>query len=212
MRTLVRPHRHARMAVVAGLAVALAGCALLRPAPDESRYFALPSTATSTTDPVQARPDLHFGLGPVQVPEYLDTQSIVMSGTGGAIEYVPHAFWAEPVAKGFERALRYRISARLGTSHAVAFPWYATTRVDWKVPIDVLRFEATTDGRAVLVARWSVGRTSDGRLVAGDQFSCDETAGTDAAALVDALSRCLDRLAGEVATALAATPPVPAAR
>lgn len=209
MRMPFRPHRLARLAAALCCGGALAGCTLLRAQPDESRYFALSSTSTSTIDSVPARPDLHFGLGPVEVPDYLDTQSIVRSGPGGAIEYVPHAFWAEPVEKGFERALRYRASARLGTSHAVAYPWYSTTRVDWKVPVDVLRFEATTDGRAMLVARWSVARTSDGRAVATEQFTCEEPGGADAAALVDALSRCVDRLTAEIAAALAATPPVP---
>lgn len=212
MSTRIRLHRFARTAALAWFGLALCGCSVLRPDPDESRYFALSSSATSTTGPVEARPDLHFGLGPVTVPGYLDTQSIVESGPGGSIRYVPDAFWAEPVEKGFERALRYRVSARLGTSHAVSFPWYATTRVDWKVPVDVLRFEATTGGQAVLVARWSIERASDSRSVAGEQFTCDEPGGSEAVELVEALSRCLDRLAGEIATALASTPPVPAAR
>jgi len=186
------------------LAVTLAtGCSILRAAPDKSRYFVLSSTdAAAAAAPARARSDIHFGLGPVKLPGYLDTQALVRSNAGGSIEYVPNTFWAEPISDGFARALLYRTGARIGTPHAVAFPWYSTTRVDWKVPVDVLRFEATVDGRAVLVARWSVTRVSDGKVVAGAESVFEETAGDDPVLIVDALSRCVDRLADAIATAV----------
>ncbi|MFN2378049.1 MAG: membrane integrity-associated transporter subunit PqiC [Candidatus Binatia bacterium] len=217
-------HRSPRLArATASLVAALmvvtgaTGCSILKAAPDHSRYFVLASTATPAVTvgegsgdaaapadraPGRRRPDVHFGLGPIKLPGYLDTQSIVKTDTNGRIEYVRDAYWGEPLADGFARALLYRTGARIGTSHAVAFPWYATMRVDWKVPVDVLRFEATDDGRAVLVARWSIERTSDGRVVAGGQSVLEETGGTDAVLIVDALNRCIDRLADDIATTL----------
>lgn len=203
----------AALAVLAGAS----GCSVLKAAPDHSRYFVLASTATpavaveqgpgaaaSPADPTpgRRRADVHFGLGPIKLPGYLDTQSIVKTDANGRIEYVRDAYWGEPLADGFARALLYRTGARVGTSHAVAFPWYSTTRVDWKVPVDVLRFEATGDGRAVLVARWSIERTSDGQLVAGGHSVFEETAGDDAVLIVDALNRCIDRLADDIASTL----------
>lgn len=177
-----------------------AGCTFLRPTPDTSRYFALSSTdSLPPPPPERRRPDIHIGLGPISLPGYLDAQGIVRSGSGGSLDYIPGAFWAEPVSDGFARALLYRTEARIGTSHGVAFPWYSTTRVDLKIPVNVLRFEATADGRAVLVARWSVERTSDGKVVASAQSVFEENAGSDPAAIVDALSRCLDNLAEAIA-------------
>jgi len=187
------------------------GCSVLRAAPDNSRFFALSSTsAPSVATPARSRPDIHFGLGPVKLPGYLDTQAFVRSSRDGSIEYVTDAYWAEPLGNGFSRALLYRTGSRVGTSHAVAYPWYATTRVDWKVPVDVLRFEATEGGRAVLVARWSVARSSDDVVVAGAELVCEEAAGSDPTMIVDALSRCVDRLAEVIATALSAQPRPPA--
>lgn len=189
----------------------LGGCSILRAGPDDSRYFVLSSMdATAAASPGRTRADIHFGLGPVKLPGYLDTQALVRSAPNGSIDYIPNAFWAEPLSDGFSRALLYRTGARIGTTHGIAFPWYATTRVDWKVRVDVLRFEATTDGRAVLVARWAVVRASDGQTVAGAESVFEETAGSDPVLVVDALSRCVDRLAETIAAAVTAHAPAAA--
>lgn len=188
------------------LATALvSGCSILgAPAPDASRYFVLSSSDGATIDAAARRlSEVHFGLGPVRLPGYLDTQGLVRTGANGSVEYVPNAFWAEPLAPGFARALLYRTGARLGTPHGIAYPWYSTTRVDWKVPVDVLRFEATSDGRAVLVARWSVQRGSDSSTVAGGESTFEENVGKDPAEVVAGLSRCIDRLAEAIAAGMA---------
>lgn len=202
-----------RAGFLAGMAVALslvlAGCAgMLEAKPDKSHYFVLSSEGSSSASKTISHGEIYLGIGPVKVPGYLDSQNIVRSDANGAISYVPNAFWAESLSDGFARALLYRTGARVGTSHAIAFPWYASTRVDWKVPVDVLRFEATADGRAVLVARWSVERTKDGAVVAGAESVLEETAGNDAALVVDALSRCVDRLADAIAAAVVRAAPL----
>lgn len=202
-----RPAAVGRLGAVLVAASLVAGCSILRASPDNSRRFLLTSTAEQPVEPAKLHPDVHVGLGPVTLPGYLDTQNLVRTGPGGSVDYVRGAYWAEPLGDGFRRALRYRTGARIGTPNMIAYPWYSTTRVDWKVPVDVLRFEATTDGHAVLVARWSVAPATDGAApIAGGQFSCDETAGADAALVVDALSRCVDRLADAIAGAVLAAP------
>lgn len=223
------PRRARALASLLAALVAVAGgagCSILKAAPDNARYFVLSSTTTTAATaepgssdaaspaaraPGHQRPDVHFGLGPIQLPGYLDTQSLVRTDASGRIQYVRDAYWGEPLADGFARALLHRTGARVGTSHAVAYPWYSTTRVDWKVPVDILRFEATGDGRAVLVARWSIERTSDNLVVAGGHSVFEETAGEDAVLIVDALNRCIDRLADDIATTLTGPAAVAAA-
>jgi uncharacterized lipoprotein YmbA len=196
---MIKATRIAALLLAASLA---SGCSILRAAPDTSKYFLLSSTDQAAIAHAGMHSEIRFGLGPVKLPGYLDTQQIVRTGAGGGVDYVRGAFWAESLADGFSRSLLYRTGARIGTPNAVAYPWYATAGVQWKVPVDVLRFEATSDGRAVLVARWSVERTSDGRVMAGAQSVLEETAGGDPAVIVDALSRCVDRLADAIAKAV----------
>jgi uncharacterized protein len=197
-----------RLLTCAFLLLMAGGCGgLLKAGPDESRYFVLSSEGTASVEPGR-RADVWLGLGPVTIPGYLDTQNIVRSDTGGSIQYVGNAFWAESLGDSFTRALLHRTGRRIGTAHVTQFPWYSATRVDWKVPVDVLRFEATSDGRVVLVARWTVQRAKDGAVVAGAESVLEEQAGSDPAVVVDALSRCVDRLADAIAAAVVrAAPP-----
>lgn len=197
---------HAAAAALVAACALVAGCSILRAAPDQSRYFVLSSTTAADATPSRGRADIRFGLGPVKLPGYLDAQALVRSGPDGVLEYVPHAFWAEPVREGFARALLHRTAARVGTSQALAYPWYSTAKLDWKVPVDVLRFEATTDGRAVLVARWGIEPLAGGAPSSSTETTCDEQAGSDPGLVVDALSRCVDRLADAIAAGLAARP------
>lgn len=192
------------------LAITVAsGCSILgNPAPDASRYFVLSSTDSATVaTPARTRSDVYFGLGPIKLPGYLESQNLVRTDNNGSVEYYPSAFWAENLRNGFARALLYRTGARIGTTHSVAYPWYKTTRVDWKVPVDVLRFEATTNERVILIVRWSVERTSDGVTVAGAESIFEEPTLSDPSSVVDGLNRCVDRLAEAIAAAIPATPP-----
>jgi uncharacterized protein len=194
------------------LAVFVSGCSsILAPEPDKSHYFVLSSEGSAAVE-AGTRTDVWLGLGPVKIPGYLDTQNIVRSDAAGSVTYLRNAFWAESLSDGFTRALLYRTGRRIGTAHVTPFPWYQATRVEWKVPVDVLRFEATSDGRAVLVARWTVQRAKDGVVVAGAESVLEEQAGADPALVVDALSRCVDRLADAIAAAVVRAAPAASSR
>lgn len=206
LRWIGRPRVRAAL-LFSSMAIVAVGCSFLgKPAPDDSSYFVLSSSPLEVGAAVaRTRSDIHFGIGPVKLPSYLASQSLVVTGSNGSVQYFPHSFWAEPLAESFSRALLYRTGARLGTTHAIAYPWYSTTRVDWKVPVDVLRFEATSDGRAVLVVRWSVQRTSDAQTMAATESVIEEQTGLEPEAVVDGLNRCVERLAETLATAIASS-------
>lgn len=191
-------------AVALSAAAFLAGCFSLSPEPDLSRYFVLPAE----TAPVAARCEPWTGFGPVTVPDYLSSQQFLRRSEA-SVEYVPDAYWAEPVDKGLARALHHRLGSRLGSARTALFPWYDTVRVDWKVAVDVLRFEGGPGGGASLVARWSVARAADSEIVSAAETTVDEEGGADVAEVVAALGRCLDRLADEIAAAVCAAAAAP---
>lgn len=192
--------RSRRALAIGALCVACAtGCFSLKAPPDTSRYFVLGNEGAATLAP---RSEVRFGIGPVTMPSYLEGQKLVRRSGPHAVEYVPGAFWAEDLGPSFARTLLHRTGALLGSAHGVAFPWYSTTKVDWKVPVDVLRFEAVAGGGAVLVARWSVQSVATGRTVAFAESAFEEAGGADPAQMVDALGRCVEKLAATLADAV----------
>ena len=92
-------------------------------------------------------------------------------------------------------------------SRVVHHPWFRSTDQDVVLELDVLRFERSADGHALLAARWRLRCPSGGApLHAEDLSLTDPATATDASATAEALSRQLAELARGVAAALHALP------
>ena len=184
-----------------------AGCALLHPSPDRSRFFTL--TATSSVDAGESRPhrDLAIGLGPITLPDYLDRPEVVFRL--GANEVRPRGFdvWAVPLADQFKSTLARDLTALIDGCEVTTYPWYPRT-FDATVHIDVLRFDVDGDRAAHLVVRWAVrdGEGSPDGPVRESSFSAP-VAGNDARDAVAALSAVLGDFSREMVSAVLARRP-----
>ncbi|MBI5504197.1 MAG: membrane integrity-associated transporter subunit PqiC [Deltaproteobacteria bacterium] len=193
---------------VAGLAALAGGCSsLLAAKPDAARYWVLGSNnatagAVAGSEPLGTR-EVHIGLGPITLPEYLKDRRVLLRSGANQIEALPDDYWAEPLESGFPRALVYDVSQGLRTASALLYPWYSSKRVRWAVPIEVLQFETSSSGEGLLVARWRVVDEPDGAVVFASESRIVEAPAEPAAAAsteqrVAALRRGITRLAAEI--------------
>ncbi len=193
---------------LAGLATFAGGCAsLLAAKPDASRYWVLGSNnatagALAGSEPLGTR-EVHIGLGPITLPEYLKDRRVLLRSGANQIEALTDDYWAEPLESGFPRALVYDVSQGLRTASALLYPWYSSKRVRWAVPIDVLQFETSASGEGLLVARWRVVDEPDGAVVFASESRIIEPPAEPSGAVsteqrVAALRRSITRLAGEI--------------
>ena len=75
-----------------------------------------------------------------------------------------------------------------------------------QVLVDVGSFEARTDGNVVLVARWSILDGTARKLLAVQRVSLVEpVAGTGDAAVIAAMTRAVEELAGQIAARIERT-------
>ncbi|MHC5034407.1 MAG: PqiC family protein, partial [Planctomycetota bacterium] len=83
------------------------------------------------------------------------------------------------------------------------FPWSVATPADYRIVIDIVRFDGQLGERALLEARWTILRgDGDGALVRRKSSFEAPTDGEGYEALVAAHSRTLADLAREMAAAL----------
>jgi uncharacterized protein len=190
------------------LTVFLAGCTLLTPAHDASRFYTLavddPSAAPAATTRGRAPSVV---VGPVTVPAYLDRNEVAVRVSPTEIRYTPTERWAEPLAANFTRVLSEDLSAVLGSDRVV--PQSSATGItpDFWVEVVVVRFEAGTDGSAQLTARWAVRDANRKIVVVRQTQHARQAAAATTEGGVRALSAALADLAVEIAAAL----PAPAA-
>jgi uncharacterized lipoprotein YmbA len=191
-------HTFVRYALNSLCIMLFAGCGVTSP----SRHYILtPAEVTGTEQTAPAGPSL--GIGPVAFPAYLDRPEIVHRSGHNQLHFAGSDRWAEPLKTNFTRTLAENLSRLLPTDHIALHPWPRSAAIDYRVGVDVVRFDADAAGGVVLAAGWVIERTADGTIVDRRKTGYNEDAdGLDYPALVAAQSRALERLSRDIAEAI----------
>ena len=165
----------------------------------QSHFYTLSATATSTT----IASSLSIAVGPVSVPAVVNRPEIVVSR--GPNEVWPDDFnrWASPLQDNLSRAVAENIVAILGTPRVSLFPQTLSSGADYRVAIEVRRFESTPGKTAFLDAFWIV-RRKDGNTQTGRTEVTEEVHGNNYDALAAAHSRAVTKLSQDIAQAVGA--------
>ncbi|MEM9255105.1 MAG: ABC-type transport auxiliary lipoprotein family protein [Pseudomonadota bacterium] len=174
------------------LVALLAACAST---PPTSSYYLLRSDA-----PVDSRalhPDMQFGLSSVDIAPYLDQPGLVLMTAEGDMRQANYHLWAEPLYQSVQRLLLTDISKASGRDLFAAQGGRDQTLIN--VSIDQLH--GTFDGRAVLVAYWSLAHNGD--VLASFQYSeYRRLSDSGYRALVEAERELLSDLAADIAQSM----------
>ena len=191
-------HPSIKFFIAGSCLVILAGCSVTRP----SKFYILTPVEDGSAAAMTA-PGPALGIGPVTFPAYLDRPEIVHRSGDNQLHYAGTQRWAEPLKTTFSHTLAENLSRMLPTDRTRIHPWPRSTRLDYQVTVDVLRFDADADGTVVLVSGWEVIRADDGTVVDRNRTTYTETAGTfDYPAIVAAQSRAVQRLGNDITATL----------
>lgn len=183
------------------------GCGAFAPRADPSSFYilsALPEVhlATDKTTTGGIKANFSVGLGPIELPAYLDRQQIATRTSTNRLSYSETERWAVPLAESFSRVLGQNISHLLNPAQMIQFPWQSSEAPDYQVKIEVLQFEANSNQEAWLTARWAVIDRKKKNLV-GQKSQLNRRAGSlSTEDFVKALSETLGDLSREIAKTL----------
>lgn len=178
----------------------LAGCVRSTPV----QYYHLSALAAQEERSQLAAPkSATIGLGPVQLPEYLDRPQIVSRTSANRLLLADRHRWAEALTENMARTLSEDLAWLLDTDRIILHPWPRTRDIDCQITIQVLQFEGGPDGAAHLTARWTV-LGKDGQSLLAERRSKVTVQATpqDQEGMVIALSQSVLRLAREIAAEL----------
>lgn len=134
----------------------LAGCGT-SPA---NNYYRL--TAEVASVPSGETPAL--GIGPIEIPAYLDRENIVYQQQGNSLELAATERWAEPLDAGIGRVLAINLASLLDTQNVRTFPWHPRRAPDYGIKLNLLGLDAN-DAEAILTSEWLVYRPGSGETV-----------------------------------------------
>jgi uncharacterized lipoprotein YmbA len=184
------------------VALVLVGCGATGP---KEQFY----TLSSAPPPEATTPaTVTVFIAAVSVPEAVDRTPMVIRTGPNQVEIEDLHRWAEPLKTAIPRVLAANLGRELGTAR-VASGRYAQGDADYRVTVDVRRFESSLAEGATLEAAWTVaGKT--GAPVSGRTLTREPATSGDHAGIAAAHSRALERLARDIAGAISqprATPP-----
>jgi len=186
-----------RAALSAALLVVLGvvGCATRGITP---REFVLNAEATPALG--SAPRDLRIGVGPFKVPGYLDRPQLVTRLGPNELHFSEVERWGEPLRTGLVRVVADNLTVLVPSGEVTSSPRPDGVELDYRVVVEVDRFEPGPDGALALEARWLLLSGEGGATLAARRSAIrGETAAGDAAHAVQAMSRGVAQLSEEIA-------------
>lgn len=181
----------------AALALFLGACGALAP---KEQFFTLSSPNPGLAPPRSEAPSVF--VGPVSVPEAVDRSQMVLRTAPNQVDVSDDYRWAELLRNAIPRVIAETLSRELGSSRVLASRQAAGTPVDFRVTMEVQRFDSSLDEGATIDALWTVTATHGGPSRNGRSAAHEPLASRDAGSLAAAHGRALERVGRDIAEAI----------
>ena len=166
----VLPAAFLRVLVCLSCLVVLSGCGASRP----MEFYMLDAGVEPVN--VGILPETIVAIGALDVPSYLDRQSIVvLQSRGTGIEVPRFNTWAEPLAQGIRRVLAATMTRdMLDAGITVLAQGGDRPDTTYSLHVEIQRLDCDTDGHAVLEARWGLLSRHERRMILRGGFALSE--------------------------------------
>jgi uncharacterized lipoprotein YmbA len=165
-----------------------------------SRFYSLASTSTADGTPPTSAAVM---VGPVTIPAAVDQPEFVVQVAPNRVEVNEFNRWISPLSDSIARAVAGDLVVLLGTPE-VANSQLANFVPDYRVTIDVQRFESVQGQAAVVEAVWTVRKTAGGEIRSGRTIARETVQGQGFDALAAAHSQAIAKMSGDIAAAIRA--------
>jgi uncharacterized lipoprotein YmbA len=182
----------------------LAGCASTAP----TRYYNLNSLISSGTEmkAVSTDQNIAIGVGPIEIPDYLDRPHIVTRTGRNEIKIDDFNKWAGSLRNDISRVLSENLSVLLSIRRVYDYPFKSYIPLEYQIVVNITRFDGMPGGKVMLKADWTILGGKEKKVILMDAVSFSEqTEGGDYDSLIAAKSRILANLSRDITAALKAS-------
>ena len=202
MNLLVRPGRSdPRRLCALLLLLAVAACATSPPV----RFYKLESRIEGTSGMSVSSsnsPSFTVAIGPVTIPPAVDRPQMVLDAGPNRVTISEQSRWAEPLKESIPRVMANDLSQLLGNASISSYPQVTIVDPDYRVLVDVRRFDSAQGDAAIIDVHWAVREKNNGTQKNGRTFKREPTNGSEYDDLVAAHERALAAVSRDVAKAL----------
>jgi len=177
----------------------LTGCGS---SPRETYYTLSAVGAMNSAAPGSVESTYSVAVGPITLPEVVERPQLVLRVGPNEVTLVELHRWAGPLKSEIPRIIAENLAAYLDVKRVAAYPQSAGDNADYRVLVDVQRFDSTLGESVTIDALWTVKRVSDGVMRTGRSSVKESSSGGSYDAVVAAHSRALATISREIAEAI----------
>jgi uncharacterized protein len=180
------------------LALACTGCGRS----PRVNFYTLEAAAREEGRGVQPLPSV--SVGPVSLPEVVNRPQLVVRVAENRVAVLESERWAEPLKSELPRLIAQNLGRLLGSARVASYQELSAAGAQYRVLVDLVRFEAARGDAVTVEADWSVRRTAlaSAAAVTGHSLVREKIQGAGNDAIVAAYNRALLRLSSDIAAAV----------
>jgi uncharacterized protein len=185
--------------VVILLALVTAACSR---SPRVTFYTLAPGAKAEAAASDRAVPKV--SVGPVTLPEVVDRPQLVVRVAANRVDILETHRWAEPLKSEIPRLIAQNLGRLLGSNRVSSYQQHAGADADYRVLVDIIRFESAPGETVTVEAIWTIRRVAGGAPKTGHSLVREKVAGVGYDPLVAAYSRAVVGVSGDLARAISA--------
>jgi uncharacterized lipoprotein YmbA len=97
-----------------------------------------------------------IGVGPLTIPSLLERQQMLSQRGSNKVKLAEFHQWAEPLKNAILQVTTKNLTVLNTNKVFYSYPWSAYGNVDYRLIIDISRFDSNNDKTAVLEANWAI--------------------------------------------------------
>ncbi|MDD5266981.1 MAG: PqiC family protein [Methylococcales bacterium] len=148
-----------------------------------------------------------IGIGPLSLPALLDRRQIITRADNNSVQIAEFDQWAAPLKDNVIAVLSKNVATLQPNAIVRAYPWAVYGNVDYRVIIDISRFDTQLGKSVNLEASWAIMEEKNHKIVSNGQAKIEQPlndASYNSAAL--GLSKLLSELSQQLSLALVQIP------
>ncbi len=144
-----------------------------------------------------------IGIGPLSLPALLDRSQIVTRTENNSIQLAEFDQWAAPLKDNVIAVLSKNVATLQPDAIVRAYPWSPYGNVDYRVIVDISRFDTQPGKSANLEASWAIMEEKNHTIVSNGQAKLQQPL-NDASynSAAQALSKLLSEFSQQISLAL----------
>jgi uncharacterized lipoprotein YmbA len=110
-----------------------------------------------------------IGIGPLTIPALLERRQIVTRKENNSIEMAEFHQWAAPLKDNILSVLSKDVAAQHANTIVRPYPWSAYGEVEYRIIIDITRFDSQLGKSANLEASWAIMEETNHTIISNGE-------------------------------------------